>query len=113
MADDATGVIAQDSRNLALLIWVGTIPLGFIPGLIVYLTKKDDPFLLDHAKESLNWSITAMIAYMAGFILTFVVIGVLVFFALAVCHLAFCVMGAVAASNGGGYRTPIALRLIK
>jgi uncharacterized Tic20 family protein len=104
---------SQDSRNVAVLIWIGTIFFGFIPGLIVYLIKKDDAYVLDQSKEALNWSITAIIGYFAGMILTFILIGVLVFVVVGICHLAFCVMGAIAASSGQQYRVPFALRLIK
>jgi uncharacterized protein len=104
---------SQDSRNVAVLIWIGTIFFGFIPGLIVYLIKKDDAYVLDQSKEALNWSITAIIGYFAGMILTFILIGVLVFVVVGICHLAFCVMGAIAASSGQQYRAPFAVRLIK
>ena len=110
--EQVTGV-AQDSKNMAVLTWVGTIFFGFIPGLLFYLLKKDDPYIQDQAKEALNWSITAVIGYVAGFILTFVVIGVLVILAVGICNLVFCIMGAVGASNGKAFRTPFALRLIK
>lgn len=113
MENEVSTTLSQDSKNLALLIWVGTIFFGFIPGLILYLVKKDDPYILDHAKESLNWSITAMIGYLAGVILTFILIGVLVIVAVGICHLVFCVMGAIAASNGKSYRAPFAIRLVK
>lgn len=105
--------ISQDSKNLGLLIWLGTIFFGFIPSLILFLVKKDDPYVLDQSKEALNWSITAMIGYVAGVILTFILIGVLVILAIGICHLVFCVMGAIAVSNGKTFRVPFALRLIK
>ena len=104
---------SQDSRNIAVLVWVGTIFFGFIPGLIVYLIKKDDAYVLDQSKEALNWSITLIIGYCVGFVLTFVLIGVLVIAAIVICHLVFCVMGAIGASNGQPYRAPFAIRLIK
>jgi uncharacterized Tic20 family protein len=104
---------SQDSKNTALLIWIGTIFLGFIPGLIVYLVKKDDPYVLDQAKEALNWSITAMIAYAAGMLLTIILVGFLVMGAVAICHLVFCIMGAVKCSSGASFRVPFALRLVK
>lgn len=104
---------SQDSKNIALLIWIGTIFLSFIPGLIVYLVKKDDPYILDQAKEALNWSITAAIGYFAGVMLTFILIGVLVMAAVGICNLVFCIMGAVTCSNGGVFRAPFAIRLIK
>ena len=104
---------SQESRNIALLTWIGTIFFGFIPPLIVYLIKKDDPYVVDQAKEALNWSITAIIAYVAGLILTIILIGVLVILACAICHLVFCILGAVATSSGKPFRVPFALRLIK
>jgi hypothetical protein len=101
-----------ESRNIAVLVWIGTIFFGFIPGLIVYLIKKDDAYVLDQAKEALNWSITAIIGWFAGVLLTFVLIGFLVFIVVGICQLVFCVLGAVAASNGKPYRVPFAIRLV-
>jgi uncharacterized Tic20 family protein len=105
--------VTQDSKNTGVLIWIGTIFLGFIPGLIVYLVKKDDAYVQDQAKEALNWSITALIGYVAGMILMFVLVGVLVMVAVGICHLIFCVLGAVATSKGENFRVPFALRLIR
>ncbi|WP_088329935.1 DUF4870 domain-containing protein [Lacimicrobium sp. SS2-24] len=109
---DATG-ISQDSKNLALLNWIGTIFFGFVPGLVLYLIKKEDAYVFDQAKESLNWSITAGLAYLVATILTFVLIGAILFPIIALCHLIFCVMGAAAAYEGKLFRVPFALRLIK
>jgi uncharacterized Tic20 family protein len=111
--DELPAPVTQDSKNLALLIWIGTIMFGFIPGLIFFLVKKDDPYIQDQAKEALNWFITVLIGYVAGLILTFILIGVLVIMAVGICHLVICVMGAVAASNGKNFRAPFAIRLLK
>lgn len=105
--------VTQDSKNLALLVWLGTIFFGFIPSLILFLVKKDDAYVLDQSKEALNWSITAMIGYVAGVILMVVLIGALVMFVVGICHLVFCIMGVIAASSGKNFRVPFALRLIK
>ena len=113
MENAATAGVSQDSKNLALMLWIGTIFFGFIPGLILYLIKKDDAYVMDQAKESLNWSITAIIGYVVGIILTFILIGVLVLALLGIAHLVFCVMGVLAASNGKPFRVPFAIRLIK
>ena len=106
-------VASQDSKNLALLVWIGTIFFSFIPALIIYLIKNDDAYALDQAKEALNWSITAAIGYVAGTILTVILIGVLVLWAVGLCNLVFCIMGAIATSRGETFRVPFALRLIK
>jgi uncharacterized Tic20 family protein len=112
--ENATTIEAsQDSKNMALLLWIGTLFFGFISGLIFYLAKKDDPYVQDQAKESLNWSITAIIGYIAGMVLTFILIGILVLAVVGICHLVFCIMGAVAASKGSRFRVPFAIRLIK
>ena len=104
---------STESRNIALLTWIGAIFFGFIPPLIVYLIKKDDAYVVDQAKEALNWTITAIIGYVAGMILTLILIGILVVFAVGICHLVFCILGAVAASSGKPFRVPFAIRLIK
>jgi uncharacterized Tic20 family protein len=103
----------QESRNLAALTWIGTIFFAFIPPLIVYLIKKDDPYIQDQSKEALNWCITALLAHAAGIILKFIIIGIFVLAAVGICHIVFCIMGAVASSNGKPFRAPFAIRLIK
>lgn len=110
---DVPGNVSQDDKNLALIIWLATFFFGFIPGLIFYLVKKDSAYVQDQAKEALNWSITAIIGYIAGVILTFILIGVVVMFAVGVAHLVFCVMGAIAGAGGKPFRVPFAVRLIK
>lgn len=113
MEDGQTMTVNQESKNMALLIWIGSIFFGFIPGLVFYLVKKDDPYVTDQAKEALNWSITSAIGMLIGGILTVILIGVLVIFAVWACNLIFCIMGAVACSNGKDFKVPWALRLIK
>jgi uncharacterized Tic20 family protein len=103
----------QDSKNIALLVWIGTIFFSFVPGLIIYLIKNDDAYALDQAKEALNWSITALIGYFAATILMVILIGIFVLWAVGLCNLIFCVMGAIATSKGETFRVPFALRLIK
>ena len=102
-----------ETSNLILLLWLGTLFFGFIPSLIIYLVKKDDALVQDQAKEALNWSITVIIGYLAGFILSLILIGVLVLAAVGILHLVFCILGAVNSSKGVPYRLPFNIRLIK
>ena len=113
MENVVSGVTTQDSKNIVMLTWIGTIFFGFIPALVVYLIKKDDSYIQAQAKEALNWAITMTIGFVAGFILTFILIGVFVLMALGICNLVFCIMGAIAASNGKPFKVPFSLRLIK
>lgn len=103
----------QDDKNLAILTWIGTLFFSFIPGLIIYLVKKDSAYIQDQSKEALNWSITTIFAYIVALILSVVVIGLLLIPVIGICHLVFCIMGAVATSKGNGFRVPFAIRLIK
>lgn len=105
--------VSQDSKNIALLMWIGTIFFSFVPSLIIYLIKTDDAYLADQSKEALNWSITLFLGSLIGGVLCIILIGFLVLFALGILNIVFCILGAVAVSNGKVFRTPFALRLIK
>lgn len=98
---------------MGILIWVLTLFFGFIPGLVFYLAQKDDPYVQDQAKEALNFSITFIIAYLASFVLAFILIGFVLMALLWIAQVAFCIMGAIATSNGKPFRVPFAIRLIK
>ena len=105
--------VNSESRNLALLIWIGTIFLFSLPSLVMFLMKKGDDYVTDQVREALNWSITAIIGWAAGWLLTLILIGPLVVWAVTICNFVFSVMGALACSKGEKYRVPLALRLIK
>ena len=111
--NDAPSTNSQDSKNLALLLWLGTIFFSFIPALVLFLVKKDDAYLVDQSREALNWSITAILGGIVGMILTLILIGILVIWAIALSNLIFCILGVIATSSGKPFRVPFALRLIK
>jgi len=112
-ADTAATPPSQDSKNLALLCWLGSTLLAFIPGLAFYLAKKDDAYLQDQAKEALNWGITFTLMLIIGNVLAIILVGFLVILVAWLIHIVFCIMGAVAVSDGKPFRVPFALRLIK
>ena len=108
-----TQTISQDSKNIGLLMWLGTIFFSFIPALIIYLLKTDDAYLADQSKEALNWSITVFIGTVVGWVLCIILIGFLVLGAIGILNLIFCILGVIATSNGKNFRVPFAIRLIK
>lgn len=116
----------QDSKNLALLNWLGCLFFGFIPPLIMFLIKKDDAYVLSQAKEALNWSITFFLTYIAlwiatmvvGFILAFIwapfaFIPMLFLILFGFSHLIFCVMGAIKCNSGDNFKVPFNIRFIR
>lgn len=106
---------------------VTAVTLGFAGPLVVWLLKRDDhPFIEHHAKESLNFQLTTLVALVAGalaaipvFLLGFLTLGVLWLVAIiavvaaSVVWFVFPIVGAVKAANGEGYRYPVNIRFVR
>jgi uncharacterized Tic20 family protein len=102
---------ADTDTLLAILAHIGGIFLGFIPALVVFLVKKDDQgWVLDSARNALNWQLTLLIA---GVVLMVTIIGMLLFWPLWVLNVVFCIIGTVKASNKQVYQYPLTIRLLK
>ena len=102
---------SQDSRNMAVLMYVLSIFFWIIPALIMFLVKKDDDFVYKNAAELLNFGITLFIA---NFVLAFIpILGWLAMLALALAALVLIIMGTLKVQKGEMNTFPFALRLIK
>jgi len=90
------------------------LPFGSILGpLIVWLAKREQSaFVAEQAKEALNFNITVVIAALVCYVLTWVLIGILLFVVLAIYWLVMTIIAALKASEGISYRYPLALRLV-
>lgn len=87
---------------------------GLIGALVLWLVKREDgAFIDDQGKESLNFQISLLIYSVACLILTFIGIGVLLFFPLIVFGLVCIILAAIKASEGTAFRYPACIRLIK
>ena len=105
--------ISADDKNIVVLTHLGGILFSFLPGLIVWLLKKDDnAYIGENAREALNFQITLMIAYFISWILAFILIGFALIMLLWLANIILSIMAAVATSKGESYRYPFALRLI-
>ena len=91
------------------------IPFGNIIGpLVVWQVKKDTlPYAADQGKEALNFNITMLIAAFIGFLLTFILIGLVLLPLIGIAWLVFTILAGIKANEGVAYRYPYALRLIK
>jgi len=103
----------SESITMALLAHLLGIFTSFVGPLVIWLVKKEDPFVNDQAKEALNFQITICIGYAIGTILVCFVIGYFIWLGLWVVSIIFGVMGTIAASKGERYRYPWSLRLIQ
>lgn len=109
-ADERTwGMLA----HLAALAGI-VIPFGNLLGpLLVWLARRErSRFVSEQAKEALNFNITIAFAALACFILMWVLVGVLLFAALALYWLAMTIVAAAKASEGVPYRYPFVVRLV-
>lgn len=106
------------TEQLGGLAHILGIVTGFIGPLIIWLMKKDtDAFTTSHAKEALNFQITAFIGYIAISILTTIipflfVISWVGYIAILVFVILWAIKGYQAADRGEEYQYPFALRLI-
>ncbi|GAA1812131.1 DUF4870 domain-containing protein [Agromyces neolithicus] len=88
--------------------------LGFLPSLIIWLVFKDRGSFTDtEAKEALNFQITIAFGYVLSFILLFVAIGALLWWAFWIVSVVFSIIAFLRAKDGNHYRYPFAIRLIK
>jgi uncharacterized Tic20 family protein len=116
----ATGLPTPDERTWGMLAHLAAFafficPFGNVIGpLVVWLVKRDQSaFVADQGKESLNFNISVLLAAFICGVLVFVLIGILLGVALFIFWLAMTIVAAIKASEGGRYRYPFTLRLVK
>lgn len=101
----------SDEKTIALLSHVLTLAFGFIAPLVIYLLKKDEsPFVAAHAKESLNFQITLLIAIIVLFV---TVIGIVLLWIVGILAMILVIVATVKASEGKFYQYPATIRFIK
>jgi hypothetical protein len=88
--------------------------LPFLGPLIVMLTKgKESAWVDKHAKEALNFQITATIAIFVSALLILVVIGICLLPLVGLGTLVLTVIAGIKANEGQMYRYPVNIRLVK
>lgn len=109
----------EEERQWAMFAHIGTfssmfVPLGNIiaPIVIWQLKKNESPFVVEQAKESLNFQITLMIYALISFLLVFIVIGFFLIFGLVIFGLIIVIVAGVKANDGEHYRYPMSIRFI-
>src|SRR4051794_40770711 len=87
--------------------------LGFLAPLIIWLVFRGrGPYLENQAKESLNFQLTLLIAYVVGGVLSVIGIGLIILLAAWIVSLVFGIMAAVAVSKYEWYRYPVSIRMV-
>lgn len=107
-------VPTSDEKTMSMIAHAGGIFFGFLPALIIYLTKgNESAFVKEESREALNFQITLAIAYVISTVLVVILIGLLMMLAVWVTSLVFMIMAAIAVNKGESYRYPINMRLVK
>jgi uncharacterized Tic20 family protein len=103
----------SDEKTMAILSHILALLTGFIAPLIIYLVKKDSPYVLAHARESLNFQITMAIAYFVSWLLVFILIGFVLVPLLIIANLVFIIIATIKASENKLYKYPLSIRFVK
>jgi len=106
----------SDDRLLGLLSHLlAIVPgVGILGPLVIYLVKRgQSPFVEENAKESLNFQITMILAFIISGILVVVWIGFILLAILGVVEIVLVIVATIKASENKIYRYPFNLRLIK
>jgi uncharacterized Tic20 family protein len=105
--------VNENERLLAVLSHALTLITGFIVPLIIYILKKDESaFVKEHAKESLNFQLTLLIAYIISFLLIFIIIGIVLLPLIGLIQLVLVVVATINAADNKHYRYPFCIRFI-
>lgn len=106
----------EDERTWAILVHLlPLVGVSFLGPLVVWLVFRGrGPFLEHHAKESLNFQLTVLIALLVSLVAVAVTFGIVVFapFAVYLGALVLQVLAAVAASRWEWYRYPVTIRFV-
>ncbi|MGH8106899.1 MAG: DUF4870 domain-containing protein [Arenimonas sp.] len=120
--------VSQDDKTMGMIAHLSAIIVSFVGPLVIWLINKDKAdkgFVVDHAKEALNFCITVFAVAVGTMILSMVfamvpVVGWIIsiilsfaMFAIGIGALVLLIMAGLKANSGETYRYPFAFRLIK
>ncbi len=111
--EPALVVPTSEEKTMAILSHILCIVAGFLAPLIIYLVKKDSPYVQAHAKESLNFQLTMLIAWIVSFILIFIIIGAFLMFLLGIANLVLVIVATIRASENKMYKYPFSIKFVK
>jgi uncharacterized Tic20 family protein len=109
--------VSSESRNWgtfahlsAFVMFLG-VPSVLGP-LVVWLAKKDDPYVEAQAKEALNFNISMLIYAVAAGISIILLIGLIALPAVFITWFVLVIIAAIRSADGEQYRYPFTIRLV-
>lgn len=110
--------ITGEQKMLAIVAHLGYLlgGLGFILApLVIFLIKKDDPFVYEHAKQALIAHLAILAASIVSGVLCFLLIGLLLVPVMAILWLLLIITSIIAAlkaADGQLYEYPLIQNLV-
>lgn len=88
--------------------------LGWALPLILWLIKRDNSSYIDaQGKIVMNWIISSLIYSIVGFILIFLLVGIIWLAALGICSIVFTILGAIRAKEGTIWPYPLSITFLR
>lgn len=111
-SDERTwAMVAHLGPPILALLSAGILP--FLVPLLIWLFLRDrSAYVADQAKESLNFQLTLLIAYIVGLILIVAIVGIFIVVAAWVISIVFAILAAMAVNRHEAYRYPINIRMV-
>ncbi|MGA7269972.1 MAG: DUF4870 domain-containing protein [Acidimicrobiia bacterium] len=109
--------ISPESRNLATLAHLSAfVAFAGIPSLVgplvMWLLKKDDPYVEDQARQALNFNISFLIYGIVAAVSMILLIGLIALPAVLITWLVLVIVASTRASNGECYRYPFTIEFV-
>ena len=109
--------VTGDEKNWAVLSHLSAFVMflgipALVGPLLVWLLKRDLPYVDEQGKEALNFNISFMIYGIVSAFLVIFLIGLLLLPIVFVTWFVLVIVGAVKAGAGQHYRYPLTLRLV-
>ena len=102
----------KEEKLFAVLIYVLSFPTPLLGPLVIWLIKKDSPFIDYHGREYFNFLISYTIYGIIAGLLVLVGIGLLILPILGVVAVVFTIIAAVRAYERIEYRIPFIFRFL-
>ncbi|WP_126792096.1 DUF4870 domain-containing protein [Aliidiomarina haloalkalitolerans] len=110
---------ATDSRDYSMFIHLSLLLglvfpwIGLIVPIVLWLVKKEEPFIDQNGRIVANWLISSVIYSIVGLILAAVLVGFFILLALVICHVVFAIIGAMKAKEGVLWHYPLSIKFFK
>lgn len=110
--------VSKESQNWATIAHLSAFVMfvgipSLVGPLVVWLAKKDDPYVEAHAKEALNFNISYLLYAIVAGISVILLIGLLALPAVFIAWFVLVILASVKTADGGFYRYPLTIQFIK